>query len=82
MTFLRDEGHIQPKTPLSWSKYFGSEVLYWEVTLDLVIIVDGRNLRFEAMWPSLEEPEAATHRPSVQGQGQFCIAAAFKPGTA
>jgi hypothetical protein len=83
MTFLRDERHIQPKLPSEWSKFFGSKTRqYWEVTFDLVIIVDGRNLRYEARWPSLKESEAASHQQSVQAQGQICIAAAFKPGTA
>lgn len=82
MTFLRDEGLIQPKPPSEWSEFFGSKICHWEVMFDLVIIVDGRNLRYEARWPSLKDPEAASRQQSVQAQGQICIAAAFKPGTA
>ena len=82
MTFLKDQGHIQPKIPSEWSRDVGTNTLHWEVTFDLVMIVDGRNLRYEARWPSLKDPEAASHQQSVQGTGQICIAAAFKPGTA
>jgi len=82
MTFLKDQRLIKPKPPSYWSKHSGSGVCHWEVTFDLVMIVDGRNLRYEARWPSLKDPEAAIHQQSVQGEGQICIAAAFKPGTA
>ena len=82
MTFLKDEGHIQPKLPSEWSTFWGSENRHWEVTFDLVMIVDGRNLRYEARWPSLKDTEAASHQQSVQSKGQICIAAAFQPGTA
>lgn len=82
MTFLRDRGYIQPKLPSEWSKFWGSDTRHWEVIFDLVMIVDGRNLRYEARWPSLKDPEADTHQQSVQAQGQICIAAAFRPGTA
>jgi hypothetical protein len=82
MTFLKDQGLIQPKLPSVWSRHLGSKKCHWEVTFDLVMIVDGRNLRYEARWPSSKDPEAAIHQQSVQGKGRICIAAAFKPGTA
>jgi hypothetical protein len=82
MTFLKDKGHIQPELSSEWSIFIGSKRLHWVVTFDLVIIVDGRNLRYEVRWPSLNDPEAASYQQSVQAHGQICIAAAFKPGTA
>ncbi len=82
MTFLKDQGRIEPKLPSDLSTHSGSKNLHWEVMFDLVMIVDGRNLRYEARWPSLKDPEAAFHQQSVLRKGQICIAAAFKPGTA
>jgi hypothetical protein len=70
MTFLRKEGLIKPTMPengLSGKKYY-------KVQFELVMIVDGRNLRYEARWPVGEGAQ-------VQGRGQTCIAAAFVPGT-
>jgi hypothetical protein len=82
MTFLKDEGRIQPKLPSEYSTFRGSQTPHWEVSFDLVMIVDGRNLRYEARWPSLTDAEAGSHQQSVQAKGQICIAAAFQPGTA
>jgi hypothetical protein len=70
MTFLRTEGHIQPTIPKDgWP---GKK--HYKVEFELVMIVDGRNLRYEARWPIGEGSQ-------VQQKGQTCIAAAFIPGT-
>ena len=69
MTFLRTEGRIQPTLPED-----GSGRKYYKVQFELVMIVDGRNLRYEARWPIGEGAQ-------VQKKGQTCIAAAFVPGT-
>ena len=45
---------------------------HYYIEFELVLIVKGRNLRYEARWPRGGE---------VRGQGQICIAAAFQPGT-
>jgi hypothetical protein len=83
MTFLRDESHIQPVPPSIYSTYSGPKAPHhWEVTFELVMIIDGRNLRYEARWPPSDSPEARVHAQKVQKKGQTCIAAAFKPGTA
>lgn len=66
MTFLRKEGLIQPEG-LPGKRHY-------KVEFKLVMIVDGRNLRYEARWPIGEGAQ-------VQGKGQTCIAAAFVPGT-
>lgn len=70
MTFLRTEGRIQPIAPEDGEP--GKK--HYKVEFDLVMIVDGRNLRYEARYPMGEEGQ-------VQKKGQTCIAAAFVPGT-
>ena len=83
MTFLRDEGHIQLVPPSDFSTYSGPKAPHhWAVTFELVMIIDGRNLRYEARWPPSNSPEARVHNQRVHEKGQVCIAAAFKPGTA
>lgn len=88
MTFLKDEGLIKPEPPSQYSTYSGPKVPYhWEVSFELVMIVDGRNLRYEARWPPRPPSEDGESRVRVQNQrvhakGQTSIAAAFKPGTA
>ncbi|KAE9377463.1 hypothetical protein N431DRAFT_329570 [Stipitochalara longipes BDJ] len=83
MTFLRDEGLIQPEPPSVFSTYSGPKAPHhWAVTFELVMIIDGRNLRYEARWPPSDSPEAQVYNQKVHGKGQTCIAAAFKPGTA
>lgn len=47
---------------------------YYQVTYDLVVVVEGRNLRYEAWYPSAEDG-------TVQQAAQISIAAAFQPGT-
>jgi hypothetical protein len=66
MSFLRDEGHIKP---VERGRNFQR---HYRIEYELVIIVDGRNLRYEARWPA---------GGTVRGRGQTSIAAAFKPGT-
>ena len=46
---------------------------HYRIDFELVMIVNGRNLRYEARWPVGGE---------VRGeQKQICIAASFRPGT-
>ncbi|KAF5857425.1 hypothetical protein ETB97_005772 [Aspergillus alliaceus] len=44
MTYLKDEGHIVPIRPPGGNRHYLIE-------FDLVVIVDGRNLQFEARYP-------------------------------
>ena len=68
MTFLKTEGLIQPIQPEGWA---GKP--YYKVEFQLAMIIDGRNLRYEARWG----PDGV-----AKGQkGQISIAAAFEPGT-
>lgn len=52
-----------------------SGVPYYQITYDLVRVLDGRNFKFEARYPS------GTSRRKAQGIAQICIASTFKPGT-
>jgi hypothetical protein len=70
MTFLRRENLIQVVTPAPGEK--GKK--HYRVEFDLVITVDGRNLRYVAKYPPGGEGK-------VLEEGQTCIAAAFLPGT-
>jgi hypothetical protein len=70
MTFLRDQGLVQPVDPEPGT--IGKK--HYKVEIELVMIVDGRNLRYEARWP-------VGGRGRVQERGQISIAAAFEPGT-
>ena len=68
MTFLVDQGLIEAIEPDAHS---GGK-RHYKIELELVMIIDGRNLRYEARWPAEGE---------VQCGGQISIAAAFQPGT-
>ncbi|KAB8293932.1 hypothetical protein EYC80_009405 [Monilinia laxa] len=70
MTFLRERGIIKPVDPDDGKK----GVKHYKVEFELVAIVEGRALRYEARYPAGEDGK-------VLGKGQFCIAAAFKEGT-
>lgn len=85
MTYLKDQQYhsITLSEPSEISAHFGkSNKKYWRVEFDLVMILDGRNLRFEARWPPAERVVQFGQAQSVQASKQICIAAAFKPGTA
>ncbi|PQE05216.1 Hsp70 family protein [Rutstroemia sp. NJR-2017a BBW] len=71
MTFLREKGIIQPIEPEDDK----DGIEHYRVDYELVAIVEGRALRYEARWPAGEDGQ-------VQGSGQLSIAAAFKEGTA
>jgi len=47
---------------------------HYKIEFELIMIINGRNLRFEARWPKGGGGD-------VQGSTQICIAAAFRPGT-
>ena len=83
MTFLKDQGYIKPEPPSEFSTYSGPKGPYhWSVKFKLVMIVEGRNLRYEARWPIPNTREGESQLNSVHATGQICIAAGFKPGTA
>jgi hypothetical protein len=74
MTFLRDDRLIRPRAPRLNVDAMKQGVVHYEVTFDLVAIIECRNLRYEARYP-------ANNSGKVQKTDQVCIAAAFKPGT-
>lgn len=84
MTFLKEEGLIQLQPPSEYSTFSGRKdpPKHWSVEFQLVMVVDGRNLRYEARWPVPREDGQFPQEQTVQAKGQFSIAAAFQPGTA
>lgn len=71
LTFLRTDKLIEPRTELNAA---GKPYTFYEVAVNLWIIIEGRTMRFEARSPSVPG--------EVQASTQFCIAASFLPGTA
>lgn len=70
MTFLKDDPNFHPVRP-------GPDEngqLHYRVEFELVIIIEGRNLRFEARYPKGDNGV-------VRGARQISIAASFQPGT-
>ncbi|KAH1348934.1 hypothetical protein KXX14_002897 [Aspergillus fumigatus] len=65
MTFLRTEGHIRPVKP---DNELGRR--HYRVEYDLVMIVDGYNIRYEARWDNGQGEQ-------VHAEKQINIAAAF-----
>lgn len=70
MTFLKEDPTFKPVEPQPGKR----GQIHYRVEFDLVIIVDGRNLRFEARYPRGEEGIA-------RGERRISIAASFEPGT-
>ena len=68
MSFLRDEGIIQP----TWPADGKSGRKHFKIEYELVARIEGRNLKYEARYPPGGE---------VKKSGQISIAAAFRPGT-
>lgn len=79
MTFLKDQG-LRPEFAPDTSTYRGTRRRFYTVTVDLMMKVDGRNLSFSLLHPSIATLNGAGD-PRVQAEGQVCIAAAFQPGT-
>ncbi|KAF2111588.1 hypothetical protein BDV96DRAFT_634844 [Lophiotrema nucula] len=79
-TILKKSKRFQPEMPLEDSVYKGqANRMYWAVYYDVVLILEGRNPRYEARWPSSPDLRAGEEQ-QVYEQGQICVAAAFKPG--
>ena len=60
MTFLRTEGRIQPVIPGPNEK----GQVHFRVDLDIVIELDGRNLKYEARWPRGEGGKTLAEFPN------------------
>lgn len=73
-TRLRDEEIVLPIFPVPVDDGERRGKVHYKVEYDLVAIVKGKNLRYEARYPT-------NHLGKVQKTGQISIAAAFKPGT-
>lgn len=65
MTFLRTDGHIQPIMPEGTHGQ-----LHYRVEYQLVMIIDGYNMKYEARWSNSQEQR-------VLASEQINIASAF-----
>ena len=68
MTFLKAKGLIKPVLP-----DYGTGQKFWKVEFDIVVYINGRNLRYEVRYP-------VGGNKAVKA-AQVSIAAAFQPGT-
>ncbi|KUJ10085.1 uncharacterized protein LY89DRAFT_597110 [Mollisia scopiformis] len=72
-TFLRDEHKIEPVPAcVSWDGTVREE--HYSITYELVPYLDGRDLKYEAWYPSVKYGQRLK-------QKQICIASALHPGT-
>lgn len=76
-TFLKDKKLIQAKKPPRRSPHPGK---YWEIEYEVVMIIEGRSLKFMARWPVKEALKPGEKQYEL-GMKQISIAAAFTPGT-
>jgi hypothetical protein len=81
LTFLIENGEIEPQLPSVDSKWAGSRHQYWEVHYAVLMIVEGRSIRFEARWPASTDKKPG-RVPRVLATKLVGIAASFPPGTA
>ncbi|KIM98784.1 hypothetical protein OIDMADRAFT_181289 [Oidiodendron maius Zn] len=70
LTFLKTNNQIKPTIATNEK---GKQLSYYEVEFDIWLIIEGRNLRFEARSP--------VNKNEVSASADFCIAAGFSPGT-
>jgi hypothetical protein len=91
MTFLRNKGLATIIYPKSDASGVTRGHPHYRVEYDLVVIVEGRNMRYEARWPpmeSMDDDQVAKKRKrsgqykfEVLQTAQVSIASAFQPGT-
>jgi hypothetical protein len=90
VTVLWDEGHLEITYPRanSAAKSAKSAKPHYKIEYDLMVIVEGRNLRYAARWPARDDHEQIWKRKRAGKSSymtletaQVSIASAFKPGT-
>jgi hypothetical protein len=81
LTFLIDEGKIEPQFPDDYSTHAGSNKKHWEAHYELIMTVEGRSIRFEAKWPARKHLQPGESQRNL-GATLVGIAASFQPGTA
>ena len=81
VTGLSDHGRLQLLEPSEFSTHAGSKKTYWEVHYEIVLIVQGRSINFEARFPVRSKLLPGERQDSL-GAKLVGIAAAFAPGTA
>ena len=87
MTFLRDKGHIGITYPETDDYGVPRGLPRYRVEYDIVVTVEGRNLRYEAIWTpkdndqrSKKRKRSDQHKFEVLQTAQVSIASAFQPG--
>jgi hypothetical protein len=76
VTFLKDDKIIETElgeTKITRGKRKRIRRRLWRITATLIVIVDGRNFRYEIRMPH--------DYNKVYGKGEVSLAAAFRPGT-
>ena len=81
MTSLRDDGHLKLVYPKGVDNPDPSR-LHYRIEMDLFVIVENRNLSFEAVWPARDSEERRQGAKEVRRKGTVSIASSFAPGTA
>lgn len=74
LSYLRDQGRIQPVSPRSNDDGVVRGKMHWEIKYDVVFVVEGRNLSYDLVFPSGPGGK-------VLKTGKISIASAFFPGT-
>jgi hypothetical protein len=88
MTFLRKEGLIDITYPEPDENGVIRGFPHYRVEYDILVTVEDRNLRYEAIWTpkhsaqgSKKRKRSGQHRSEVVQTAQVSIASAFQPGT-
>jgi hypothetical protein len=81
LTFLIEEGLTEPHLPTPSNTYARSRRKHWEAHYELLFIVEGRSMRFEARWPAKKNlPQGRKQKVLVTNLVE--IASSFPPVTA
>jgi hypothetical protein len=80
LTFLITDGLIEPQLPSAESTYVNSRKKHWQAHYEILMIVEGRSIRFEARWPARQDLKPGVNQ-RVLATKLVGIAAAFLPGT-
>lgn len=81
LTYLKDEGLIEPQIPADYNTRAGPPKKYWEAHIEVAMIVEARSIRFEARYPQKEFLKPG-EKQRVLAMRLVGMAASFKPGTA
>jgi hypothetical protein len=88
VSVLRDKGYLNIEYPEADRDGVVRGRPHYRVEYDLVVIAEGRNLKYEARWPVMNNHQEIKKRKRAGQQefvaletAQISIASAFQPGT-